>query len=120
MYTCELRCTFVNRPLCPTCLEDLDSGNFVFWQNWAFCPLCLLPNMDGPRIDGLRVLTDLLDPRHTARYRRLNFFTPQNRPHHPVQLLPAQDRDRLFLRSDIPLTDGLVVDDNPVPGGSPV
>lgn len=120
MFECNLKFVLVNRPLCPCCLEDLCSDSFVFFDNLAFCPLCVLAPMDRPRTDCLRVFFELLDDRHTACYRRLWFFIPSDRPHHPLQLLETTDGDRHFIRCDLAQDRTEVIDDNPVAGASPV
>lgn len=117
MFECSLKFVLIRRPLCPCCLEELNDALFVFSDNLAFCPLCTLAHMDGARNECMRVFFELLDSRHTASFRRLWFFTPSDRPHRPVQLLPATDLDRRFIRSDVPLETAPVVDDNPVAGG---
>jgi len=111
----------VGRPvLCPACLEVLSDANLVFMANVAFCPDCVRPFADRSAHDCVHVLAHLLHRRHVTTYRRLSFFTPSNRPVRPLQLLPETDRDRFYIRSDVPFQEPLIVDGNPIAGGSPV
>lgn len=121
----------VRPTLCPCCLEVLNSDNVVFNSNTAFCLLCVLPLMDGPRIDCLCLLSDAIAQDHWACFRGLYFFTPSRQPRLPVQLVRTGGPDDWLLNPDSDLctrSDAMIAprgpgpppDDNPIAGGSPI
>lgn len=127
----SLEWTTVHATLCPTCLEVLTNENVMFCEDTAFCPLCVLPVMQRPRDDCLRILGEAIAPQHWACFRGLYFFAPSRRPKLPVQLVRTGGPDDWLLDPDAdlsPRVEAMIhgrnaptpVDDNPVPGGSPI
>ena len=115
----ELSWTTKHPTLCPCCLELLCSDNIVFYDDVAFCPLCVLPHSDDVRDECLRFFSHALSPNHWAAYRGLHFFAPSRRPKVPLQLVRRNSPDDWLIDPDSDFAT-LTEDDNPVAGGSPV